>query len=62
VGDTPVFANTGVRLNNIEQQLSAADGAVTGTTFKKDGAFFNQVDQARVKEFMDKVKEFRKSL
>ena len=61
-GDTPVFANTGVRVSNVEQQLSAADGAVTGTTFKKDGKFFNPVDEARVKEFMDKVKEFRKTL
>jgi len=60
-GDTPIFANTGVRLANIEKQLSVADGAVTGTTFKKDGAFFNPVDESRVKEFMDKVKEFRKS-
>ena len=62
VGDTPVFANTGVRLSNIDKQLSVADGAVTGTTFKKDGAFFNPVDESRVKEFMDKVKEFRKKL
>ena len=62
VGDTPVFANTGVRVNTVEQTLSVADGAVTGTTFKKDGVFFNPVDEARVKEFMDKVKEFRKSL
>ena len=62
VGDTPVFANTGVRLSNIEQQLSVADGAITGTTFKKDSAFFNPVDEARVKEFMDKVKDFRKTL
>jgi membrane complex biogenesis BtpA family protein len=61
-GDTPVFANTGVRLSNIDKQLSIADGAVTGTTFKRDGAFFNPVDESRVKEFMDKVKEFRKSL
>ena len=62
IGETPVFANTGVRLSNIEQQLSVADGAVTGTTFKKDGAFFNPVDETRVKEFMDKVKDFRKTL
>lgn len=61
-GDTPIFANTGVRVSNVEKQLAVADGAVTGTTFKKDGAFFNPVDEARVKEFMDKVKEFRKTL
>jgi membrane complex biogenesis BtpA family protein len=62
VPETPVFANTGVRLSNVEEQLSIADGAVTGTTFKKDGAFFNPVDESRVKAFMDKVKDFRKNL
>lgn len=60
VPETVVLANTGVRYENIEQQLSIADGAVVGTTFKIDGKFENHVDQARVKHFMDKVKEFRK--
>lgn len=62
VPETIVFANTGVRLNNVEEQLSIADGAVVGTTFKKDGIFENEVDPARVKEFMDKVKAFRSTL
>ncbi len=60
VPNTVVFANTGVRLENVENQLSIADGAVVGTTFKKDGIFENAVDVARVKKFMDKVKSFRK--
>lgn len=60
VPNTVVFANTGVRLENVEKQLSIADGAVVGTTFKKDGVFENGVDAARVKKFMDKVKAFRK--
>jgi hypothetical protein len=59
VPETPVFANTGVGLANIEQQLSVADGAVVGTTFKKDGYIWNDVDMARVKGFMKKVKEIR---
>ncbi|MGI6251442.1 MAG: BtpA/SgcQ family protein [Anaerolineaceae bacterium] len=59
VPNTIVFANTGMRLENVEAQLSIADGAVVGTTFKKDGVFTNQVDAKRVKEFMDKVKAFR---
>ncbi|MEA3327860.1 MAG: BtpA/SgcQ family protein [Chloroflexota bacterium] len=59
VPDTPVFANTGVRLNNIEEQLSIADGAITGTTFKRDGYIWNEVDVNRVRAFMDKVKAFR---
>jgi uncharacterized protein len=62
VPDTPVFANTGVRLENIEEQLNAADGAVVGTTFKYEGKFENHVDQARVAAFMEKVINFRKNL
>lgn len=62
VPNTPVFANTGVRMENVEQQLSVADGAVVGTAFKVDGVFENPVDEKRVKAFMDKVKEFRKNL
>lgn len=60
VPDTVIFANTGVRLENVEQQLNIADGAVVGTTFKIDGVFENHVDEKRVKEFMDKVKAIRK--
>jgi membrane complex biogenesis BtpA family protein len=60
VPDTPVFANTGVRLENVAEQLAIADGAVVGTTFKSDGVFENHVDQSRVQSFMDKVKAIRK--
>jgi hypothetical protein len=56
VPETPVFANTGVRLENVEEQLGVADGAVVGTTFKVDGKFENHVDGGRVRAFMDRVK------
>lgn len=59
VPETVVLANTGVRLQNLEQQLSIADGAVVGTTFKLDGKFENHVDQERVRAFMEKVRAFR---
>lgn len=59
VPDMLVFANTGVRPENVEQQLSIADGAVVGTTFKVDGKFENPVDVKRVESFMDKVRQFR---
>ncbi|HCL5281183.1 TPA: SgcQ protein, partial [Salmonella enterica] len=52
-------ANTGVCLENVEEQLSIADGCVTATTFKKDGVFTNFVDQARVARFMEKVRHIR---
>jgi len=54
-----ILANTGLRLENVEQQLSIADGAVVGTTFKVDGRFENSVDVSRVRTFMDKVRTFR---
>ena len=58
--ETYVFCNTGCRVNTIEKQLSIADGAVVGTTFKKDGKFENFVEYDRVALFMDKVHSFRK--
>ena len=59
VPDTVVLANTGVRIDNLREQLSVADGAVVGTTFKFDGVFNNHVDIERVKRFMEQVDEFR---
>lgn len=54
-----VFANTGVKLSNVSDQLSIADGAVVGTTFKIDGVFEKQVDEKRVAEFMTAVHRLR---
>lgn len=60
VPDTPVFANTGVRLDNVYEQLKVADGAVIGTAFKRDGRTWNPTEMSRVKALMDKVKNVRK--
>jgi len=60
VPDTAVFANTGVRLSNVEEQLAVADGAVVGTTFKRDGHTWNEVEQKRVSAFMQKVRSLRR--
>jgi membrane complex biogenesis BtpA family protein len=60
IPDTPVFANTGVRTVNVEEQLRIADGAIVGTTFKYDSYIWNPVDEERVKEFMTAVKTFRR--
>lgn len=57
---TAVFANTGCRIDTIEKILAVADGAIVGTTFKKDGLFDNHADKDRVKAFMEKVKSVRK--
>lgn len=62
VKKTPVLVNTGCRKETIVELLKVADGAIAATTFKYDGVFENLVDVNRVKEFMDIVKDFRKSL
>lgn len=59
IPDTAVFANTGCKLETIEDIFKIADGAVVGTTFKIDGKFENLVDPERVKRFMDKVHQIR---
>jgi membrane complex biogenesis BtpA family protein len=57
--DTPVFANTGVNIDNVADILGIADGAVIGTHFKVDGDTWKAVDKARVSRFMDKVRKIR---
>ncbi|MBC8508261.1 MAG: BtpA/SgcQ family protein [Anaerolineales bacterium] len=59
VQDTPVFANTGVNLSNVEEQLRIADGVIVGTTFKREGYIWNEVDVDRTREFMQRVKSIR---
>lgn len=58
VKTVPIFANTGVRLENVREVLSLADGVIVGTHFKVDGDTWNAVDAERVKRFMDVVEEF----
>jgi membrane complex biogenesis BtpA family protein len=52
---TPLFANTGVRIDNVSDIFAIADGCVIGTHFKVDGDTWNPVDGERVKRFMDVV-------
>jgi membrane complex biogenesis BtpA family protein len=59
IPDVPVFANTGVQLSNIEEQLAISDGTITGTTFKRDGYIWNEVDVNRVKALMEKARAIR---
>ncbi len=59
VPDTVVFANTGVRPDNVGEQLSVADGAIVGTAFKYDNDTWSDVDPKRVDEFMEKVRRIR---
>ena len=57
--NTPVFANTGVNINNIEEIFKIADGCVIGSSLKHEGITWNNIDPERVKTFMDKVNQLR---
>lgn len=57
--EIPVFANTGVNLSNVEEQLRIADGVIVGTTFKRGGHIWNEVDADRTKEFMQRAKSIQ---
>lgn len=59
VHEVPVFANTGVNVDNVSEILKLASGVVIGTHFKVDGNTWNAVDGERVKRFMDKVGQLR---
>jgi len=54
--NTPLFANTGVNIDNVTDIMSIADGCVIGTHFKVDGDTWNAVDQDRVLRFIDKLR------
>mgnify|MGYP005817809547 CR=1 FL=1 len=62
VKKTPILCNTGTNKDNVVKQLSACDGAIAATTFKFNGIFKNAVDESRVNEFMQVVREYRKTL
>ena len=59
VPHTPVLANTGVRPDNLREQLGIADGAITGTAFKRDGYIWNEIETKRVREFMSIARDCR---
>ena len=59
VTSVPVFANTGVTIDNVRDVLAVASGVVIGTHFKVAGDTWNPVDGDRVKRFMDVVARLR---
>lgn len=59
VPGTPVLANTGVRAETAAEILAVADGALVGTTLKRDGVTWNPVDRDRAMRFMDAVRASR---
>ena len=62
VPGTPVLANTGVRTETVAEILAFADGALVGTTLKRDGVTWNPVDRDRAMRFMDAVRATREPM
>ena len=60
--EVAVFCNTGCKKENIIDKLQYSDAACVGTTFKQHGDFNQVVDQERVTDFMDHVKQYRQKL
>ncbi len=52
----PVIIGSGGTVDNIAELLSIGDGVIIGTSIKKDGILWNQVDPARAKAFINAAK------
>lgn len=59
VPNTPVLANTGVKVETVRATLEVADGVIVGTGLKQNGYTWNPVDAGRVQRFMDEVRAAR---
>ena len=54
-----MLANTGVKIENVEDTLNITDGVIIGSSLKVDGNTWNTVDPKRANDFMNKVKSIR---
>ncbi|HEY6782667.1 MAG TPA: BtpA/SgcQ family protein [Candidatus Dormibacteraeota bacterium] len=59
VPDTPVFANTGVSAERLDEILAIADGVIVGTSLKVNGDTWSRVDPARAERLMDTARAIR---
>jgi membrane complex biogenesis BtpA family protein len=46
--DIAIIANTGVRPDTVAEMLSVVDGCIVGTSLKRDGSTWNEIDPRRV--------------
>jgi uncharacterized protein len=59
VPDVPVIANTGVRADTIAEVFTVADGAIVGTSLKRDGVTWNEVDPERARALVEAARVAR---
>jgi hypothetical protein len=59
VPDVPVIANTGVRADTVAEIFAVADGAIVGTSLKRDGVTWNEVDSDRARALVEAARAAR---
>jgi membrane complex biogenesis BtpA family protein len=59
VPEVPVIANTGVRADTVAEIFTVADGAIIGTSLKRDGITWNEVDPDRARALVDAARAAR---
>lgn len=59
MGEHPLVIGAGLTPSIVQEQLSIADGAIVGSTFKPHGITTQKIQRSLVKEFMDEVKKVR---
>jgi len=57
----PIIIGSGITITNIENYWNFADAFIVGSGFKFEGKWENSISEERVKLFMDKVNELRRS-
>jgi len=57
--NVPVLVGSGVNLQNLEEYWRAADALIVGSYFKKEGHWANDIEEERVRGFMEKVEDLR---
>lgn len=55
----PVIVGSGLDVGNIDALFGAADGAIVGSSLKRDGAWWNPVERARVEALMERARRIR---
>lgn len=50
--EAPLILGSGGRVDNIQELLTIADGVIIGTSIKKDGILWNQIDPVRAAAFV----------
>jgi len=55
----PIIIGSGINTDNISRFIDFADAFIVGSYFKKDGKWFNPVEEKRVVDFVNKFNKLR---